>query len=293
MITVFGASGHTGGAAAAYLLKQGKKVRVVARHRDKLASLIAAGGEPVVGDIEDPGFVRQALVGAEAAYLLIPPNLATDDFAGYQRRVGENLANGVEGAKVGHVVLLSSIGAQHSQGTGPIVGIHELEKRLAKIGRLNALFLRAGYFMENVFTGMGSIKAQGIYAGAMPPDVAMPMIASADIGLYAGQRLERLDFQGKSVVHLLGPQPVSQADVARILGQAVGKAVRYAQVSIDEVEKGMLQGGLRPSVVSAFMEMQRGSAKGLVAPEEGKPIEHAATTFETFAKNVFAPAFSK
>jgi len=55
----------------------------------------------------------------------------------------------------------------------------------------------------------------------------------------------------------------------------------------------MLQGGLHPSVVSCFMEMHQGAAQGLVAPEEGKPVEHAPTTFETFAKNVFAAAIPK
>jgi uncharacterized protein YbjT (DUF2867 family) len=246
-----------------------------------------------VGDIEDGGFVRQALAGAEAAYLLIPPNLVTDDFRAYQKRVVENLASGVEAARVGHVVLLSSIGAHHREGTGPIVGVHEFEERLSKIGSLAALFVRAGFFMENVFMGLGSIKEQSVYGAPMPPDATVEMIASADIGAYAGQRLERLDFTGKSVVHLLGPTPVAQVEIARILGQAVGKAVRYAQVSFEVVEKGMLQAGVKPSVVAAFMEMYQGAAKGLVAPEPGQPVAHAPTTFESFAQNVFAPAFPK
>jgi uncharacterized protein YbjT (DUF2867 family) len=291
MITVFGASGNTGGAAAAYLCKQGKPVRAVGRHRDKLATLIAAGAESCVGDIEDAGFVREALAGAEAAYLLIPPKMMTDDFRGYQQRIVENLAGGVEAARVGHVVLLSSIGAHHSAGTGPIVAVHEFEKRLSRITALNVRFLRAGFFMENVFMGMGSIKDHGVYGGPMPADAAVAMIASADIGRYAGQRLDRLDFTGKSVVHLLGPKAVSQSEVARILGESIGKSVRYAQMSFEEVEQGMLKAGLPASVVSVFMEMNQGAAKGLVAPEEGKPVEHAPTTFEAFAKQVFAPAY--
>ena len=37
MICIFGASGNTGGAAAAFLLKRGKKIRVVGQQREKLA----------------------------------------------------------------------------------------------------------------------------------------------------------------------------------------------------------------------------------------------------------------
>jgi hypothetical protein len=78
-----------------------------------------------------------------------------------------------------------------------------------------------------------------------------------------------------------------------MVGQAIGKPIRYVQVPLEDVEKGMIQAGLKPSVASLFMEMYRGAGQGLVAPEEGKPVELAPTTFETFAKNVFAPAYQK
>lgn len=291
MICVFGASGNTGGAAAAHLLKSGKKVRVVGRQREKLAALAKAGAESCVGDIESAGFVREALSGAEAAYVLIPPNMATDDFRAYQARVIDAVVAGIEATGVRHIALLSSLGAHHSVGTGPIVGLHQFEERLKKIPGLNAVFVRAGFFMENVFMGMGSIKAQGIYGGTMPAETAVPMIASADIGAYAGTRLERLDLSGTSVVHLIGPKAVTQTELVTTLGQAIGKPIRYVQVSLTVVEQGMKQSGLKPSLVSAFLEMYEGAGKGLVAPEEGGLVVTTPTTFETFAKQVFAPAY--
>jgi uncharacterized protein YbjT (DUF2867 family) len=291
MICVFGASGHTGGAAAAHLLKSGKKVRVVGRQREKLAALAKSGAESCVGDIENQGFVREALSGAEGAYVLIPPDMATDDFRAYQNRVLDALSGGIEAAGVRFVALLSSLGAHHSEGTGPIVAVHKFEERLKKIAGLNALFVRAGFFMENVFMGMGSIKAQGVYTGAMPADAAVPVIASADIGTYAGTRLERQDFSGTSVVHLIGPRAITQNELVATLGQAIGKPVRYVQVSLAEVEQGMKQAGLKPSLVSVFLEMYQGAGKGLVAPEEGGLVLPMQTTFETFAKQVFAPAY--
>ena len=291
MITVFGASGNTGGAAAAYLLKVGKKVRVVGRHKEKLARFIQAGAEAAVGDIENASFVRQALTGAEAAYVLIPPNMATDDFRAYQQRLVDVYVAGIEATGVRHVVLLSSIGAHHREGTGPIVALNRFEGRLKEIPPVHALFLRAGFFMDNVLQGLHSVKAQGVYTGPMPAEVAVPMIASTDIGNYAASRLERLDFSGKSVVHLIGPKPVSQTELVSILSDAVGKLVRYQQVSFEDVENGLKQAGLKPSVLSVFMEMYRGAGKGLVAPEEGGTVVQAQTTFETFAKEVFAPAY--
>jgi uncharacterized protein YbjT (DUF2867 family) len=293
MICVFGASGNTGGVAAARLLKSGKQVRVVGRQREKLVALAKAGAESCVGDVENAGFVREALSGAEAAYVLIPPNLATEDFRGYQHRIIENLVGGIEAAGVRHVVLLSSLGAHHSEGTGPIVGLHDFEQRLRKVVGLNALFIRAGYFMENTLMALGSVKAQGIYTGPMPAATAVPAIAAADIGVYAGERLEHLDFSGPTVVHLIGPKAITQTEVVTALGQAIGKPVRYVQVSFEDVEKGLKQAGLKPSLVSLYLEMNRGAGKGLVAPEEGGMVVPMPTTIETFAKQVFAPAFGR
>jgi uncharacterized protein YbjT (DUF2867 family) len=264
---------------------------VVGRQREKLAALAKAGAESCVGDVENAGFVREALTGAEGAYVLIPPNMATDNFRAYQSRVVDALSSGIEAAGVRYVALLSSLGAHHTAGTGPIVAVHQFEERLKKIAGLNALFVRAGFFMENVFMGMGSIKAQGIYTGAMPAEAAVPVIASADIGTYAGTRLERLDFSGTSAVHLIGPRPITQTELVATLGQAIGKPVRYVQVSLADVEQGMKQAGMKPSLVSVFMEMFQGAVKGLVAPEEGGLVLPMQTTFETFAKQVFAPAY--
>ncbi len=291
MIAIFGASGNTGGTAAASLLKAGKKVRVVGRSKEKLARLIEAGAESALGDIENPSFIKSALAGADSAYVLIPPNMVTDDFRAYQRRVVDSFVGAIEATGVRHVVLLSSAGAHHREGTGPIVALHAFEERLAKVASLNALFLRAGFFMENVLMSLALIKGQGIYPGPMPAEVAVPMIASADIGNYAASRLARLDFSGKSVMHIVGPRPVSQTDLVSILSQAVDKPIRYQQVSLDDVEKGLVHAGMKSVTVALFMEMYRGAGQGLVAPEAGGPIVQGSTTFETFAKQVFAPAY--
>lgn len=291
MICVFGASGNTGGAAAAHLLSTGKKVRAVARHRDKLEALTKAGAELCVGSMEDKGLVREALAGVEAAYLLVPPNMGTSDFRAYQDRVADALATGVEAAGVRHVALLSSVGAHHPAGTGPIVGLHHFENRLRKIPGLNALLIRAGMFMENVFMSMATIKTQGVYGSPIPPDAPVPFIAAADIGNYAGDRLDRLDFNGPTVVHLVGPRAITCNEIVAVLGQAVGKALRYTQVPLDQLEKGMLQAGLSPSVTGMYMEMSRGAEQGLLMPESDGIVVQAPTNIETWAKRVFAPAY--
>ena len=92
---------------------------------------------------------------------------------------------------------LSSYGAHVPEGTGPIAGLHASEQKLNAIRGLNVLHLRAAYFMENNLVAIGMIDRLGIFAGALLPDLKLPMVATRDVGDYAAKRLLDLDFSGK------------------------------------------------------------------------------------------------
>ena len=111
--------------------------------------------------------------------------------------VSDALRSAIEKNGIKYAVVLSSVGADKSHGTGPVAGLHSLEKKLEGIPGLNALFLRAGYFMENLLPQAGVIKSMGIMAGPVREDLPLPMIATRDIGAYAAEALLRLDFVRK------------------------------------------------------------------------------------------------
>lgn len=290
MYVIFGATGQTGKAAAERLLGRGKKVRVVARHREALLPFEKMGAEAVVADILDPRATAAALAGGEAAYVLVPPSVEAEDFRAYQKKVSDSIGDGIEAAGVKHVVLLSSIGADHSTGTGPIVGLYECEQRLRRIAGLNALFVRAGYFMQNLFLNLELMKAKGENPGAIPGDVAIAMVFAPDIGAYVGDRLEKLEFQGASAVNFAGPS-LSMNQATSALGASVGRKLQYIQVPYELAEAGMRQAGIKPQLAALYAEMSRAITAGLLSPELGTPSDKAPTTFEQFAANVFAPAF--
>ena len=62
-----------------------------------------------------------------------------------------------------YVVALSSFGADKESGSGPVSGLHESETKFQRISGLNAVFLRAGYFMENLLPQVGVIQNFGIW----------------------------------------------------------------------------------------------------------------------------------
>ena len=182
MIVVFGASGNTGGVAARSLLERGESVRVVGRSAERLAALGKLGADVVEADLQKAEDVRRALSGAQAAYLLIPPNLGAADYRAYQGAVARSLLEGLQGSQCRSVVLLSSVGAEHEAGTGPIVGLHRLEKALGRLDNTVVLSIRAGFFMENFFMNLPTIRDNGILPAPAPPEAPLTLIAAPDIG---------------------------------------------------------------------------------------------------------------
>jgi len=71
-VTVLGATGKTGRAAAEGLLAAGIQVKAVARSADKLAALAKKGVQPVSAEVTDAAALTAALRGSDAAYLMIP-----------------------------------------------------------------------------------------------------------------------------------------------------------------------------------------------------------------------------
>jgi uncharacterized protein YbjT (DUF2867 family) len=153
---ICGATGNVGSRIAELLLAAGKPVRVIGRDRVRLAPLAAKGAEPMPGDLEDPTFLEKAFTGARAVFALIPPKLDAKDQRDYQNRVGDALLSALSKARVLRVVTLSSVGAHLPEGTGPILGLHELESKFERLKEAGVVHLRPGFFLPNPSPGTPS-----------------------------------------------------------------------------------------------------------------------------------------
>ena len=149
MFVILGASGNTGHVVAQNLLTREQKIRVVGRNAAHLQAFAAKGAEIFIGDITDAAALTKAFDQTDSAYVMIPPDITSKDPLGYSIRVSDAIAAAVQNAGTKTVVALSSIGADKSSGTGPVLGLHHLEQKLNQISGANVLHLRAAYFMEN------------------------------------------------------------------------------------------------------------------------------------------------
>lgn len=294
MYAILGATGHTGSVIVNKLLDQGKKVRVFGREIKKLDPFARRGAEMATGDVTDSGKLSQVFAGAEAVYAMIPPSMTQKDFRAYQDQVTESIAAAIEAAGVKNAVVLSSIGADKQEKTGPVAGLHNLETRLGKVKNLNALFLRAGYFMENTLAQVGIIKNFGMLAGPVRADLPLPLIATHDIGEYAADELLALNFRGQQTQELQGPRDVSYNEVAKVVGAAIGKpALAYVQLPNEQVIQAMMSMGMSKDLASLICEMADALNSGHMKALEPRSAKNMTpTSFEKFVEQVFLPAYS-
>jgi uncharacterized protein YbjT (DUF2867 family) len=293
MYVVTGATGNTGRVVANRLLDQGKKVRVIGRNRERLQPFVARGAEAFVADLSDQTAVKQAFAGADAVYTMIPPDVAIPDFRAEQRRVTAAIAAALEHAGVTHAVTLSSIGADKESGTGPVVGLHELEQALNRIAGLNVVHLRAGYFMENTLGQAAAIKAMDKTAGPLRGDLKLPMIATRDIGGAAAELLLALDFKGKQTRELLGQRDLSMDEATAIIGEAIGQGdLKYLQLPPEQMLPIFVQMGMSSNMAELVLELSVALNSGHMRAMEPRTAQNTTpTSFETFVKEEFVPLY--
>jgi uncharacterized protein YbjT (DUF2867 family) len=293
MYTVLGATGHIGSVITKKLLEKGEKVRVVGRSTARLQALVQKGAEAFIGDVNDAEGLTRAFADARAAFLMMPPGMNSPDYAADQARETDAISKAVRDSGLHYAVNLSSFGAQAESGTGPILGTRMSETKLNAVERLNVLHLRCAYFFENHLAGISMIQMMGMFGGALKGDLPIPMIATRDIGAYAAERLLKLDFNGKRTQELLGERDLTMNEVATIIGKALNRQdLRYVQFPYDQVKQVLVQMGTPAKTAEYFLEMFRGLNEGIVVPTETRSAENTTpTSFETFVKDVFMPAY--
>jgi len=293
MLVIAGATGNVGSKLVEILLSRKEQIRVMSRSEKRIELFVARGAEAAVGDMKDPSFLLRVFSGADVVLSMIPSNYGAEDFRAYQNRVSESIVSAVSDAGVRYVVNLSSQGAHHAEGTGPILGLHDHEERLNGLNNVNVLHLRPAYFMENLFTFMDMIRKMSMAGSAIRGDVKFPMIATKDIAQVAADHMTKRDFSGIQVEDLLGPEDLSLNEAIRIIGKHIDRPdLKYAQLPYADAENGLVSTGMSKDASRLFIEMARAFNEGLIRQTVRHKGNTTNTTIDEFAE-MFARVFNK
>jgi len=246
MFAIMGATGQTGGAAAAELQRRGAAVRLITRNPAGAANLVRPGDEIAAADPQDAGALARAFHGVEAAYVMVPPYLQADDPIGESLTAARAIAQAATAAAVPHLVALSSGGAHLAEGTGEVRTLFDLEAALRVTG-LPVSYIRAGDFMENWAYAVPVAQAHGVLpSGRTPLDRPMETVAAADIGAVAADLLLEGP-RGERVINLPGPREYSPADLAQALSDILGRPIMPLVTPRPELEGALIDGGIGPA----------------------------------------------
>lgn len=291
---ITGATGNTGRVAAEALLDAGHTVRAVGRNAERLQPLVERGAEPVVGSLDDAGLLAGAYRGADAVYAMIPPEARADDYAAYADAISKSHVSAIRESGVGSVVALSSLGAHRPDHNGIVKVLHHFEQDLRGLDGVNVLALRPSYFLDNLYPQVDMIKAMGFMGGPLASKVKMPMVHTRDIGRVVADRLAKPLPGGFTVEYLLGERDLSYGEIARILGEKIGRPdLSYVQFPPDQAMMGLQQVGMSPDVARLIVELAQGVNDGYVQDDfERTPENTTETSIEMFADD-FSTLFNQ
>ena len=283
-------TGNIGRNLTHHLLDQGShELILLARDPDKLEEEQARGAKVVQGDLGDAEYVGKATAGAEALFFLCPPNFAVASLRAYYGELTQAGVDAVQANAIPHTVLLSSLGAHLTEGTGPILGLHDAERSFARATQ-GLTKLRPAYFMENYLFQLDSIRSMNSIFMPMSGDITLAMIATADIAERAARIITGAAPAQPTTVSLHGPRDYSLTECAEIISREIGKEVQHIQVTPAQAKEAFSGMGLSEGAADTMLEMYAGFQAGRIKDEvERSPDTTTPTTFETFVSGVLAP----
>ncbi|MFG1688978.1 NAD(P)H-binding protein [Nonomuraea sp. NPDC049269] len=225
MILITGATGNVGRHVLNLLVENGRAVRALTR--DPQRAMWAAEVDVVAGDLADAASLGPALAGVDAVFLFAVPG-SGPDFVTAARQAG-----------VRKVVLLSSGGVDDDAEVqdGPIATYHaEIEQALRASG-LEWTFLRPDVFAANTLMWTGQTKSGDLVRGAYAEATAAP-VHEADIAAVAVAALTQDGHAGR-VYKLTGPESLTHAEQARIIGEVLGRPIRFTDLPPESVRQAM------------------------------------------------------
>ena len=239
-ILVTGATGNVGRQAVSQLLATGAAVRAFVRDP---AAALPDGAEAVQGDLSEPETLRWALEGVDSVFLVWPFFAAEG-------------ASAVVDAIVGHarrVVYLSSEGVRDGaeEQADPINGFHADIESLIERSGLEWTFLRPTGLALNALGWAEEIRSGGDVVREPHGAAARSPVHERDIAAVAARALTEDGHGGQKYV-LTGPEVLTKAEQVRVIGEAIGRPLRFEEVPAEEARQEWIAAGLPPAAVDGI-----------------------------------------
>jgi uncharacterized protein YbjT (DUF2867 family) len=249
MILVTGAAGKTGQAVIRALVGRKSKVRAFVRSQTEADLVTGIGVDSVtLGEFQNNAALREACQGIEKIYHICP-NVAPDE-----SEIGERILSIAKQAHVDQFVYHSVL---HPQVEA--MPHHWQKMRVEEMifaSGIDFTIIQPCAYMQNVLGGWKQIKENGIYSVPYSTSTRISVVDLRDIGEAAACVLTLPDHRN-AIYECCGPQPLSQIEVAEIIGTCIGRPVEAAEEDLATWQRNAQKIGLNKYAIDTLTSMFR------------------------------------
>ncbi|MGW3562435.1 NmrA family NAD(P)-binding protein [Streptomyces sp. NPDC000941] len=290
MIVITTPTGQIGSQVLENLFDSGEPIRVIARDPSRLSPRIHERVEVIAGSHGDFDVIDKACAGADAVFWLAPPNPRAKSLEAAYLDFTRPACDAFKAQGVKRVVGVSALGRGVIVNAGLVSGSLAMDDLIAATG-VNYRALTAASFMDNMLREVDSIKNQGMFSSPLSGDLKAPTCATRDIAAVAAELLLDDSWSGAhGEAPILGPEDLSNEDMARIMSEVLGKPVRFQHVPADDFTAALAGHGMSEAMVRGFFDMMVAKNQGLDNAEPRTPRSTTPTSFRQWCEEVLKPA---
>jgi uncharacterized protein YbjT (DUF2867 family) len=273
-ILVTGATGNVGRSLVQQLVDAGHEVRALTRDPGSAAARrLPTRVEVVRGDFSLPESLVPALRGVERMHLV-----AIDGYG--PLTTGPEIVALAEEAGVRRLSHLGHHDPSRDDDDPLEADFRTVERAIERSG-LEWTHIFPGEFMANTLDWAESIRTESVVRAPFG-DWRSAMVHEADIAAVAMAALLDHGHAGRTYWPT-GPEPVRRADAVRMIGEAIGREVRFVELTPDEAREHW-KGFYPDEVIEWFLEMgEYLDGNAAVLPDAEQVTGRPGRTFEEWA----------
>jgi NAD(P)H dehydrogenase (quinone) len=264
-ILVTGASGQLGGRVIHHLLERGvAPANIIAgtRNPEKLADLAARGILVRKVEFDDPAALPGAFAGAQTILVI-----STDALDGAGTRLRQH-RNAIEAA--------AAVGARRIAYTSlPVPETskvsfapdHLQSEQAVKATGIPYLIFRNSWYQENLFLALpNAFKSGQWYTSAGNGRTAF--VARDDIAAAIASALAKPPAESTTYT-FTGTEALTNEDVARLAGAAIGKPLQVVNLTDEQLAGGMKSAGVPEAIIPTLVSFEAANRAGDLAAVTG------------------------
>jgi uncharacterized protein YbjT (DUF2867 family) len=291
VIVVTTPTGQIGHQVLENVLLGTEPVRVVARNEGALPAEVRARVDVVVGSHSDAEVVDRAFRGADSVFWLCPPDPHASSAEAAYVDFTRPAADAITRHNVARVVGISALGrgTRAAAHAGLVTASLAMDDLLASTTASYCAVLNPS-FMDNLLRQVEAIRTQGAFFLPVDGDLKQPSCATRDIAAAASRLLLDHSWAGNRTQPVMGPEDLSFNDMAAIMSDVLGRAIRFRRIPDDQFTSRLLGFGMSEPMAQATLDMWVAYGEGLDLGEPRTPGSTSPTSFREWCEDTLEPA---